>query len=143
MSIHFFDSHFEPYINYGTSKSAMLSMLASKTYRGRGSYAASALNQTISKIVAADFSNGTPKILIVFTDGGSYDSALEASNYARTLGITLICVAIGSNIKSQQLILIAQTHSNIIAINDFSDLPKLVAMLSNLLCKQIADLSLH
>jgi hypothetical protein len=76
MSIHFYDNAFEPYIEFGTSKSTILSMLASKIYRAQGTLTGTAINQTIDKIVANGFKNGVPKILAVLTDGVSYDSVI-------------------------------------------------------------------
>lgn len=38
------------------------------------------------------------------TDGYSYDDVLEASNYARSMGITMIAVGIGPNVNDGQLI---------------------------------------
>ena len=69
--------------------------IASKTLRGGGTSTGDAINKTIAKILAADFDKGVNKILVVMTDGKSYDNVLDASNYARSKGITMIAVAIG------------------------------------------------
>lgn len=47
-----------------------------KPYRARGTLTGIAINQTIDRILAANFKKGLPKIMVVMTDGASYDSVL-------------------------------------------------------------------
>ncbi len=77
----------------------MLSGIAAKTLRGGGTTTGDAINKTIAKILAANFDKGLNKILVVVTDGKSYDNVLNASNYARSQGITMISVGIGPAIN--------------------------------------------
>ncbi len=63
-----------------------------------------AINQTITKILAANFDAGLNKILILLTDGKSNDPVLAAANYARSKGITIIAVGIGSGVNDTQLL---------------------------------------
>jgi len=104
MSIHFFDGSFDPYIDYGNNRATILSMLTSKVYRSGSTYTGISINATIAKINAANYPNGVPKILVILTDGGSSDDVLYASNYARSFGIILFCVGIGSNVNNVQLL---------------------------------------
>lgn len=76
MSIHFYDGSFDPYLDYGNDKSYVLSMIASKAYRAGSTLTGRAINATVDKIVAKGFKNGLPKVLVVMTDGVSYDSVL-------------------------------------------------------------------
>lgn len=85
-----------------------------------------AINATIAKIQAGSFKKGVPKIITILTDGGSGDSVVEASNYARSLGITILCVGIGSNYNNTQLLQIAGSQSNIVYLTDYSQLQKFV-----------------
>ena len=82
----------------------MLARIASKSYRGGGTTTGDSINKTIAKILAANFDNGLNKILVVMTDGKSYDNVLDASNYARKNGITMLAVGIGPAIFEPQLL---------------------------------------
>ena len=70
-------------------------------------YTGLAINDTVNKIVSANFKSGLNKILIVMTDGKSWDQVLEASNDARSKGITMIAVGIGPGVNDTQLLEIA------------------------------------
>ena len=76
MSIHFYDTDFDPYIDYGTDRSTMLNMITSKVYRSQGTLTGKGINATVEKIRARNFKNGVPKIMVILTDGHSYDSVL-------------------------------------------------------------------
>jgi hypothetical protein len=143
MSIHFFDSSFDPYISYGNNRATMLSMIQSKSYRGAGTATGLAINSSVQLIKNAQYPNGVPKLLVILTDGGSYDSVIEAANNARANGITLFCVGIGSNINSAQLLQIAGSSSNIVYISSYSSLNNLVSLIENYFCKQIIDVNLN
>jgi hypothetical protein len=118
-------------------------MLASKSYRGQGTYTGKAINASIAKINSGNFLNGVPKILVILTDGGSRDSVVEAANYARSFGIILFCVGIGANVNNAQLLQIASTQSNIINIQSYSTLSQLVSLISNYFCKQILMININ
>ena len=62
------------------------------------------MNETTARIVAGNFDSGMPKIMVVLTDGNSFDDVAQASAYANSLGITLISVGIGSNVNVTQLL---------------------------------------
>lgn len=49
--------------------------------------------------MAGNFDSGLNKIMILMTDGQSYDDVLYASNYARSKGITMIGVGIGNDVN--------------------------------------------
>ena len=59
-------------------------MISSKTYRSRGTYTGLALNASIAAIAAGNYPNGVPKILVILTDGVSYDDVYYAAEYARS-----------------------------------------------------------
>jgi hypothetical protein len=101
-------------------------MIPIKPYRSLLTYTGRAINASVNLINSANFPNGLPKILAILTDGASSDSIVEASNWARSNGIVLIAVGIGSGIDVNQLLQIAETPSNYIKINSYADLPKLV-----------------
>lgn len=106
-SIHFYNSAFERYLNYGNTKTQLLAGIASKIYRQLGTLTGSAINQTIELINAGNFPKGLNKIMIVMTDGLSYDDVLYASNYARSKNISMIAVGIGAGADQTQLLQIA------------------------------------
>lgn len=143
MSINFFDSTFDPYINFGYNRAQILSMIAAKSYRSAGTKTGNGINQTVAKIMSQNFPNGLPKLLVILTDGGSYDDVVYASAYARSKGITLFCVGIGANINAAQLLQIAGTQSNILYIQSYSTLSNLATLISNYFCKQIIDVNLN
>lgn len=51
MSVHFFDTTFEPYLDFGKSKAEILAAIAAKTLRGGGTTTGDSINKTISKIL--------------------------------------------------------------------------------------------
>jgi hypothetical protein len=57
--------------------------------------------------VSANLDQGVNKILIVITDGQSYDQVLSSANYARSQKITLIAVGVGPGTNDTQLLEIA------------------------------------
>jgi len=77
------------------------------------------------------------------TDGNSFDDVKAASDNARAFDITLFCVGIGSNINQTQLLQIAGTSSNIVLIDNYASLDKLVYLIENYFCKQIIDVKLN
>lgn len=143
MSIHFFDGSYDPYIDYGNNRATILSMIAAKSYRSGYTNTGIAINASISKINAANYPNGVPKILVILTDGGSNDPVLQAANYARSQGIILFCVGIGSGVNNTQLLEIAGTQSNIVNIQSYASLGKLVSLIENYFCKQIMDININ
>lgn len=103
-SIHFYDSAFEPYLDYGNTKAQLLAGIKAKTYRAGGTLSGDAINKTIAKIMAGNFDSGLNKIMILMTDGKSFDQVLAASNFARSKGITMIAVGIGFGVNDTQLL---------------------------------------
>ena len=104
MSVHFYDSTFDPYIDYGKNKTYFMTNIPLKGYRGGGTKTGLAMNQTVNKILAGNFKKGLPKIMVVLTDGESYDAVLQAGKNARNNGIIPISVGIGANVNDTQLI---------------------------------------
>lgn len=98
-SIHFYDTTFNPHLDFGLTKDQLLNGITSKPYRGGGTNTGAAMNQTIAKIIAANFTKGVNKIMVVMTDGKAQDNVLAAANYARSQNITLIAVGIGAAIN--------------------------------------------
>jgi hypothetical protein len=76
MSIHFYDSTYDPYIAYGNNRATMLNMIQSKSYRAGSTNTGLAINASVQTIKNANYPNGVPKILVILTDGVSYDSVL-------------------------------------------------------------------
>ena len=52
----------------------MLQGIANKTYRSGGTLTGQSINATTAKIIAANFDKGLNKVMVVMTDGYSYDS---------------------------------------------------------------------
>lgn len=96
--------------------------IATKYYRGQGTYTGDAINKTVGKILMGNFDKGLNKVIVVLTDGRSNDQVLAASNYARSQNITLLAVGIGSGVNVSQLLEIAQTPSNIIMVTSYDNL---------------------
>lgn len=103
-SIHFYDSAFEPYLDYGKTKEQLLAGIKAKSYRAGGTLTGIAINETVAKILSGNFDSGLNKIMILMTDGKSFDQVLGASDYARSKGITMIAVGIGSGVNDTQLL---------------------------------------
>jgi hypothetical protein len=143
MSIHFFDSSFDPWIYYGNNRASIMNLINSKSYRGAWTATGSAINASVNLINAAQFPNGLPKILVIITDGGSYDSVIEAANNARAKGITLFCVGVGANVNTTQLLQISGSTSNLVYISSYSTLNSFVTLVQNYFCKQMINVELN
>ena len=83
MSMHFYASVFAEYITYGHDYDYFLTMIRNKPYASMATYTGAAINESVDRIIAKGFQNGVPQILVVMTDGNSYDDVLVASNRAR------------------------------------------------------------
>lgn len=129
MSIHFYDSTFDPWLYYGNNRATLLSGIQSKPYRSGGTKTGSAINASVAEIKKANYPNGVPKIMVIMTDGVSYDSVKEAADNARANGIILFCIGIGANVDSTQLLQIAGSTSNIVYISSYSSLSVLVSLI--------------
>lgn len=125
-SIHFYDTNFEDYLGFGKTREQLIAGVNSKTFMAGGTYTGNAIRRAVNKILSANLDKGLKKILVVVTDGKSYDEVLTASNYARANSITLIAVGIGAVVNDTQLLEIAENPSNIIRVTSFADLTKLV-----------------
>lgn len=118
-------------------------MLQSKPYNSGGTLTGKAINQSVAAIASGNYPNGVPKLLVIMTDGVSYDNVFYAAEYARAQGITLFCVGIGGGINSAQLLQIAGTSSNVLYITAYNTLSKLAYLIENYFCKQIVDVNLY
>jgi hypothetical protein len=143
MSVHFYSTNYQTYIGYGNNRANMISMIQNKPYSGGGTYTGRAINASVATIASGNYPNGVPKLLVILTDGGSVDNVYYASEYARSQGITLFCVGIGSGINVAQLKQIAGTDSNILYITAYNTLEKLAYLIENYFCKQIRDVNLY
>ena len=104
MSVHFYDAAFEPYLNYGNSKDQLITGLKSKIYRAGGTYTGRALKSSADKILASSLGVGVNKILIVVTDGQSYDQVVTSAKYAVDNKITVIAVGVGPGVNDTQML---------------------------------------
>jgi hypothetical protein len=94
-------------------------------------------------ISGGNYPNGVPKLLVILTDGVSYDNVYYAAEYARSQGITVFCVGIGGGINNAQLLQMAGTQSNVLYISAYNTLEKLAYLIENYFCKQIVDVNLY
>lgn len=122
MSIHFYSTTYQTYIGYGNNRANMITMIKNKPYPGGGTLTGKAINASVATIASGNYPNGVPKLLVILTDGVSYDDVFYASEYARSQGITLFCVGIGGGINVPQLKQIAGTDSNILYISAYNTL---------------------
>lgn len=143
MSIHFYDTFYDPYISYNNNKAYFLNWIPKKPYRAQSTYTGLAIDASINTILSAGFSKAIPKILVVMTDGASQDSVSGAAKRAADNGIICLAVGIGANVNYTQLLEIARNPSNIISIASYNDLPKLVEFISNYFCKQIVTIKVN
>lgn len=144
ISINYFDAAYDASVGFGSSKSAILSAIPSKTCRcsGNGNLGL-AINSTIAKINSRGFSNGVNKILVVLVGSTSSDNVYYSSEYARSMGITLIAVAIGGGYSNSQLLQVAYTRSNLIYVSSYLAITTFHNQLPNLLALQYVDIPLN
>ena len=104
MSIHFYDAAIDPYLDYNKTKTQLVTGVRSKTYRAGGTYTGKAIKSAVDKIQASNLGDGVNKILIVITDGQSYDQVVTSANYARDQKITVIAVGVGPGVNDTQML---------------------------------------
>jgi hypothetical protein len=80
MSINYYDAAYDASINYGSSKSAILTAISTKSCRcsGNGNLGL-AINNTVSRITAAGMANGVNKLLVVLVGSTSSDTVYYSS----------------------------------------------------------------
>ena len=104
MSVHFYDAAFDPFLGYNNSKAQLITGIRSKTYRAGGTYTGLSLKSAVDQIMASNLDQGVNKILIVVTDGQSYDQVVTSANYARSQKITVIAVGVGPGVNDTQML---------------------------------------
>ena len=104
MSIHFYDAAFDPYLDYNNTKTQLVTGIRSKTYRAGGTYTGQGLKSAVDKILSSAMDSSVNKILIVITDGQSYDQVLTSAQYAKNQKITVIAVGVGPSVNDTQML---------------------------------------
>jgi uncharacterized protein YegL len=82
--------------------------------------------------------NGTLKVLIVITDGGSDSPSLtlERADLARKSGINILSMGIGSNINQNELVGISGGNENVFNIQDYTSISTWLDSLKSSICNQ-------
>ena len=143
MSVNFYDAALDPLVNYNNTKDQLIAAIKAKTYRAGGTYTGRALKSAVDKILASNLGDGVNKILIVITDGQSYDQVVSSAKYAVDNKITVIAVGVGPGVNDTQMLEIAQSPTNVIKVSSFVDLGKLAKYIGNFLCKQVIELKFN
>ncbi len=143
ISVNFYDAAFDPLVNYNNTKSQLITAIKSKSYRAGGTYTGKALKSAVDKILTSNLADGINKILIVITDGQSYDQVVTSAKYAVDNKIKVIAVGVGPGVNDTQMLEIAQSPTNFIKVSSFVELTKLAKYIGNFLCKQVIDLKLN
>lgn len=144
MSIQYYDTTYDPSVIYGNSKASILSAIFGKSCRcSTSGNLGNAINTTVTKINALNLPNGVPKIIVALVGSNSNDNVYFASEYARSFGITIICLAIGSSYTNSQLLQASFTQSNLIYISTYAQLPSFYTLLPNILAKQYIDIAVN
>ena len=74
MSLGYFHQTFENSVDFNSSYQTVLEAIQQKVYAPVGrTNTALGINATTQKILAENFSNGLPKIMVVLTDGRAHD----------------------------------------------------------------------
>lgn len=137
MSVNFYDAAFDPFVNYNNTKAQLITAIKAKTYRAGGTYTGRALKSAADNILKSNLGDGVNKILIVITDGQSYDQVVTSAKYAVENKITVIAVGVGPGVNDTQMLEIAQSPTNVIKVSSFVELTKLAKYIGNFLCKQV------
>lgn len=143
ISINYFDTTIDPVFSLSTSstQTSLISSIIGHSCRcAFGTNLGVSLNSTINAINAASLPNGVPKIIVVIVGSSSMDNVYYASEYARSQGITLVVIAVGSY-NSGQVLQIASTQSNLLYVNSYSLLPSFYKVFSSFLAKQFIDVT--
>mgnify|MGYP002367806657 FL=1 len=144
MSIQYYDTAYDPSVTYGNSKASILSAISAKScHCSTNGNLGNAINTTVAKINALNLPNGVPKIIVALVGSNSNDNVYFAAEYARSFGITIICLAIGSGYTNSQLLQASFTQSNLIYITTYVQLPSFYTLLPNILANQYIDIAVN
>ncbi|CAH1241297.1 COL6A3 [Branchiostoma lanceolatum] len=110
-------------VDYST-KGEVLAAIDNISYLGGGTYTGNAIDYV--RQVSFNTVNGNrgdyPDMLIVLTDGESFDPVTFASQSARDQGITIFAIGVGTGVDYATLELIAGDSQKVQQVTDFADL---------------------
>ncbi len=144
MSINYFDLTLDPSVTQSatTTQASILGVILAKTCRcTSNTNIGSAINSTIASINSANLKRGIPKIIVAIVGSTSLDNVYYSAEYARSQGITLICIAVGSSYNNAQLLQASFTQSNLIYVPNYSDLPNFVPTFFSFMTRQYIDVA--
>ena len=135
-----FSSDYQPhfYLSNYTNQAGYLSAIDRVSFRGGGTR----LGDALQRIIADQFTearglrsevDGLPRILIVLTDGQSYDSVSIPAQNVRDENIVIYAIGI-ANFDLDQLKNIASSASHIYTLSTFSDLEKFISTITSSTC---------
>ncbi|XP_066300013.1 collagen alpha-3(VI) chain-like [Branchiostoma lanceolatum] len=110
-------------VDYST-KAEVLSAIDNISYLGGGTYTGNAIDyvRQVSFNTVNGNRGGYPDMLIVLTDGESFDPVTFASQSARDQGITIFAIGVGTGVDYATLELIAGDPQKVQQVTDFADL---------------------
>ncbi len=140
-----YTSHF--YLSNYKSQSAYLSAISSVSKSSGGTYLGKALLRILTDQFSEDRGlrsevDGVPRILIVLTDGKSYDSVSTPAKNVRDENIVIYAIGIGSY-DDEQLKEIASSQSHVYTLSSFTELEKFISTITSSTCYEPRPASLN
>jgi uncharacterized protein YegL/GH24 family phage-related lysozyme (muramidase) len=139
-------SHF--YLSTYTKQSSYLSAVNRVFYFGGGTKLGRALQHILTDQFTEERGlrpevDGVPRVLIVLTDGQSYDSVSIPAKNVRDENIVIYAIGIGEYINFQQLNEIASSESHVYTLSTFTELEKFISTLTASTCYEPRPVSLN
>ena len=117
--------------NRYTNRRSLLRAIGRIRYTGGGTKTGYALSYTYQRVLR--FSRRRNKVLIVLTDGRSYDNVLRPAVRIRSRGVRILSFGVGKRYSMRQLLQISANRRNVFTA-DFKNLGSAVRSLKRRAC---------
>ena len=117
--------------NRYTNRRSLLRAIDRIRYTGGGTNTGYALSYTYQRVLR--FSRRRSKVLIVMTDGRSYDNVIRPAVSIRGRGVRILSFGVGKRYSMRQLLQISATRRNVFTA-DFKNLGSAVRSLKRRAC---------
>ena len=118
--------------NRYTNQRSLLRAIGRIRYTGGGTKTGYALTYTYQRVLR--YSRRRNKVLIVMTDGRSYDNVLRHALSIRRKGIRILTLGVGKRYSMRQLIQMSSNRRNVFTA-DFKNLGSVVKIVKRRACK--------
>ncbi|XP_035686817.1 mucin-like protein [Branchiostoma floridae] len=128
-------------LNQYATLDELLTAIRNITYRGGGTQTGKAIDHVVDNSLTESHGArpGVPKVVIVVTDGQSWDSVVAPAQRANHSGIIMVAIGVGSGYDINELMEIASSNDTLGTVTDFALLERLKEDILPTVCEQIPD----